>query len=50
MNEKVFKTAAGVGVMNLVLGIVVIVTGVASGVLLLIGGARLIKNKDDLMI
>ena len=50
MNENLFKTVANSGIVNLVIGIVVIATGVASGVLLLISGARLIKSKDDLMI
>ncbi|MDO4321241.1 MAG: hypothetical protein Q4C61_01825 [Lachnospiraceae bacterium] len=50
MNEKVFKTVANAGISNLVMGIVIIVTGVTSGVLLLVSGAKLIKSKDDLMI
>lgn len=50
MNEKIFKTISGAGALNLVLGIVAIVTGVAAGVLLLINGAKLLKSKTDLMI
>ena len=50
MNEKVFKTLANTGIANLVMGIVMIVTGVTSGVLLLVTGAKLIKSKDKLMI
>ncbi len=50
MNEKVFKTFANAGISNLVLGIIIIVTGVTAGVLLLVSGAGLIKSKDKLMI
>lgn len=50
MNEKLFKTATGAGVCNLVLGIVILTTGIASGVLLLIHAARLLKIRKGLMI
>jgi uncharacterized membrane protein YqiK len=50
MNEKVFKTVANTGIANLVMGIVIVVTGVTAGVLLIISGAKLIKSKEDLMI
>jgi hypothetical protein len=50
MNEKVFKTVANTGIANLVMGIVIVVTGVTAGVLLIISGAKLIKTKEDLMI
>lgn len=50
MNEKVFKNVANAGISNLVVGIIIIITGVTSGVLLLVSGAKLIKSKDDLMI
>lgn len=49
MNEKLFKTVANTGIWNLVMGIIIIVTGVTSGVLLLISGARLIKSKNEVM-
>lgn len=50
MNEKVFKTVSSMAVWNIVMGIVVLVTGIASGVLLLISGAKLMKSKSELMI
>lgn len=50
MNEKTFKTVSNTGVLNLVLGIVVLVSGIASGVLLLISAARLLKSKNNMMI
>lgn len=50
MNEKVFKTVSSMAVWNIVMGIVVLVTGITSGVLLLISGAKLMKSKSELMI
>lgn len=37
------------GAANITIGIVLIVTGVAAGILSIISGARLLKNKKDLM-
>ena len=48
MNEKTYKTLAHAGTWNLVMGIVILVTGIASGVLLLVSSVRLLKSKDDL--
>ncbi|MDO4260649.1 MAG: hypothetical protein Q4C82_01100 [Eubacteriales bacterium] len=48
-NEKTYKVMAGVGAGNLALGIVVLVTGIVAGVLMIVGGARLLRGKSDLM-
>ena len=50
MEEKVYKTMGNVGAFNIVIGICVIATGIASGVMLIINGARLIKKKYELTI
>ncbi|MBQ8559570.1 MAG: hypothetical protein IJ439_06270 [Tyzzerella sp.] len=50
MAEKIYKSMRTVGAGNIALGIIIIVTGVATGVLAIIGGARLLKNKNDLTI
>lgn len=47
--EKVFKTMRGTGALNIVLGVVVLVVGVASGVLLIIGGAKLLGDKSKIL-
>lgn len=47
--EKVYKTMRLTGAASIAIGIVVIVTGVAAGVLSILSGARLLKNKKDLM-
>lgn len=45
MNEKVYKTVSRSGAWNLAIGVVVMVTGIASGVMLIVNGAKLIKQK-----
>ncbi len=49
MEEKIYKTMGGVGAANLVIGICILITGIASGVLLIINGARLLNKKDKLL-
>jgi hypothetical protein len=38
-----------VGVWNLVLGILMIVSGIIAGVLLILNGTKLLRKKSDLM-
>lgn len=49
MNEKAYKTMSGVGAGNIVLGIVILVAGIAAGVLMIVNGARLLKRKSELL-
>lgn len=46
MEEKLYKLMKGTGATTLAVGISVLVTGVAAGVLLIITGAKLLKNKE----
>ena len=48
MNEKIYKTMTTVGAGNIVLGVIMIVTGIAAGVITIVGGARLLKTKSGL--
>ena len=48
MNEKIYKTMSRCGAASIALGIIVLVTGVASGVLMLVSGARLLKRKTEI--
>lgn len=48
MEEKIYKTMGSTGAANLIIGICVLVVGIASGVLLIINGARLLSQKDKL--
>lgn len=49
MNEKAYKTMGLTGAANIAIGIVVMVVGVAAGVVAVIGGAKLLKNREGLM-
>lgn len=44
-NEKIYRTVSQVGAGSLALGIIVLVTGVVSGVLMIVNGAKLLKRK-----
>lgn len=47
--EKAYKTMTSSGVANLVAGIVMIVAGTAAGVLTIVNGARLLKNRNEII-
>ena len=47
--EKVYKAMKSVGSFNVVLGILMIVSGIAFGVLVITRGAKLLKHKSDLL-
>lgn len=49
MGEKIYKSMAITGAGNIVIGIIMITAGVACGVISIISGARLLKNKSDIM-
>ncbi|MEI3412229.1 MAG: hypothetical protein V8Q57_02700 [Blautia sp.] len=44
MNEKLYKTVSGAGAGNLALGIITLVTGIVTGILMIVNGARLLKG------
>ena len=50
MNEKIYKTMSRTGDCSVAVGIVTLVTGVATGILMIISGARLLKRKSDILI
>ena len=49
MSEKAYKTMKQTGAGTLAVGIVVAVTGLVAGILCIVNGARLLKNKSDLI-
>ena len=49
MDEKIYKTMSGCGALNIAAGVVTIVTGVACGTLLIIGGAKLLAAKRKIL-
>ena len=49
-NEKTYKTLSAVGGGTIALGIVVLLTGLTAGVLMIINGAKLLKQKYQITI
>ncbi|MCI8583794.1 MAG: hypothetical protein HFH11_03775 [Dorea sp.] len=49
MNEKAFKTMGITGAASIAIGVVMIVTGITTGVIAVVCGGRLLKNKEGLM-
>ncbi len=49
MEEKTFKIMGAAGAMNIVLGVVVLVTGVAAGVLMIVSGGKLLSGKSKIL-
>ena len=46
MEERVYKTMNRAGVANIVIGVVTLVVGLATGILLVNNGARLLAGKS----
>ena len=50
MSERVYKTMSRAGASSLVLGIILMVTGITAGIMMVVNGARLLKRKSDIII
>lgn len=50
VNEKIYNTVSSAGAGSLVIGIIVLATGLATGILMIVNGARLLRHKSDIMI
>lgn len=49
MEEKAYKTMNSTGIVSIVMGIVVIVFGIGAGIVSIVNGARLLKNKKGII-
>ncbi|MBQ8592284.1 MAG: hypothetical protein IJ485_06025 [Lachnospiraceae bacterium] len=49
MEEKLYKTLNGSGALNITIGVIAIVAGVAAGILLIISGAKLLSGKSKIL-
>lgn len=47
MQEKIYKVMGSTGAATLTVGICVLVGGIVSGILLIVNGGRLLKNKGN---
>lgn len=50
MDEKIYKTMSRAGAGSLAVGIVILVTGIAAGILMILSGSLLLKRKNEMMI
>lgn len=50
MNEKLYATVSRAGAFSLVLGIITVTGGVVTGILMIIHGAMLLKEKGKILI
>ena len=49
MEQKVYKTMRGAGAANITIGVLTLVFGVVSGILMIITGAKLIAGKSRIL-
>ncbi len=49
MEEKLYRTMRGTGAANIVIGVLTLVVGITSGILLLICGAKLLPRKSNIL-
>lgn len=50
MNEKIYKTMSSTGAYSLAVGIIVLTTGIVTGIMMIVNGARLLKKKSEILI
>ena len=48
MNEKIYKTMSSTGACSLTVGIIVLATGIVTGIMMIVNGARLQKQEKTL--
>ncbi|MBP3926099.1 MAG: hypothetical protein J6D13_02805 [Clostridium sp.] len=46
--EKIYKTMRGTGIINIVIGSVIITAGLTTGILAIVSGALLLKRKSEI--
>lgn len=47
MDEKLYKRVKSAGASNIVFGIISLVTGITTGVMLIVSGAKLLAHKSE---
>lgn len=50
MNEKIYKTVTGSGAASLVMGILTVTTGIVSGVIMIVHGAKLLSCRKNILL
>lgn len=49
MDQKVYKVMKGAGATNIALGVITLITGIVTGILLIIAGAKLTAGKSRIL-
>lgn len=49
MGERVYKAMSRFGGGSIAMGVIVMVVGITTGVLMIVGGARMLKEKSNIM-
>ncbi len=49
MSEKIYKTMSLCGKGNIALGIIVLVVGISTGILSIVCGIKMLKDKNNIM-
>lgn len=49
MSEKAYRTMTNTGAGSLALGIILLVVGITGGIIMIINGSRLLKDKSNLI-
>jgi len=49
MEERTYKIMGGAGALNLAFGVVIMVVGIAGGILLVISGAKLLAGRNKIL-
>ncbi len=50
MDEQTYKVLGGTGALNIAFGVISIVAGLATGILLIISGAKLLGSRKKMII
>ena len=50
MAERAYKTMKSTGAWNIATGVILMVVGVACGIMLIINGGRLLKDKKEILL
>ncbi len=49
MNEEIYKSMKFSAICNIALGVLIIVSGIAAGVMMFISGGRLLRSKSKML-
>lgn len=49
MEERVYKVMGGTGAANIAVGVIIMVTGIVTGTLLLVSGAKLFNARNKIL-